>query len=275
MSTTTTVHDKLPYRFAIGAYSYKGYPLVDQLYVNGRINTGDWIQEFCTSSFGEFTTISADTLRGCGRYAFVEDTQGIITMTGLDFRIEPGVGGIAGAAAASDGMGIAMLSGALTPGTTTPVFETVVKLGNTINTTSTIFIAGFTNYSGVSADYAIYPTDGCYFTASSSQANWRAVCSSALAGASMTIQDTTVASTTGGGGGDDLRYVGMRIELNGTQAVFYMKQGNGNWVKTNTINTTQPDNALAPVVTVARILGGNSPRIYAKYIKLWYNHADY
>jgi hypothetical protein len=273
MSTTTTVHDNLPYRFAIGAYTYKGYPLVDQLYVNGRINTGNWIQEFCTSGFGEVTTVSADVLRGCGRYTYVEDVQGVISFANMDFKVEAGTGGLTGVAAAGNGMGIIMLNNSLQIATTTPVFETVVKMTNTFNSTSSIFTAGFTNYSGVSADYAVLPTDGCYFTASSTEANWRAVCSSSAA--NITIQDTGVATTTGGGGVDDIRWVGMRIELNGTQAVFYMKDGNGNWTTTNTIGTTQPDAAMTSGVTVGKVSAGNSNGLYVKFLKLWYNHANY
>jgi hypothetical protein len=99
------------------------------------------------------------------------------------------------------------------------------------------------------------------------------VCSSSAA--AITIENTGVATTTGGGGADDIRFVGMRIELNGTQAVFYMKDGNGNWTKTNTISTTQPNTDVTPGVTVGKVSAGNSNGLYVKFLKLWYNHANY
>lgn len=88
----------------------------------------------------------------------------------------------------------------------------------TATSTSRLYI-GFFNINTAGTTFETPPTAGCYFTASSTKANWQALCSTS--NSLQTITDTGVASstvTTGTGG-----FRKFRIEADRAGARFFIQ----------------------------------------------------
>lgn len=258
--------------------------LLDPLNVS-RINTGDWFHIKCEGDYAKKTAQIAADITGsvlsttvgypCGDFSFIEDANHLVdfvTSQGSGYiRIRPGLA--AGTNAAGDGGGLALTTGFMRTGTSTPILEGSFNVLPYTSTTSVYFF-GFTSATGVNADYAAHPTGGCYITASTTQNNWRAVCKD---GNNITIQDTGFASTTVSGSSTS-PWLHARIEVNSTQARFYMATSTNEFKVTNVITTNIPTaTTLNPVVSVAQVsAGGNSqPDLWVKWLRGWYKDPAY
>lgn len=209
-------------RVLIGSTDYDNAAPRDHLQVTGRINTESWLNNGCDMPVGN-VAVSADGLIGCDGYSFMEDNTG--TLTGL-----AGAGfGYAqlSTATANDGAGV-FLNGVSTGwirfASSTPVMEVNARISNIERATSTsrLYI-GFFNINTAGTTFETPPTQGCYFTASSTipTGNWVAMCHTAAAGANQTIVDTGIASSTvitGTGG-----FRKFRIEADNAGTRFFIK----------------------------------------------------
>lgn len=124
---------------------------------------------------------------------------------------------------------------ALTFATSTPIMEVTARLGTSISSTGTEFFIGFHNDS-FSAPDTTSPTQGCFFTASSTQANWRAICRTALGTA--TNVDTGFASTSIAAGNGAWRR--FRIQGDSVSTKFFMTNDSGVLVQVADISTNRP-----------------------------------
>lgn len=245
-STTTTMSNtsalasivkEVGVRMGIGVYNYLGIGyLLDHFVVNGRMNQVGWSQAFCdvAPSFA----ISADGVF-CGKFWFAED--GTATLTALSTTNSGYTYNQLATTIANDGAGVwvgGLNTGWMTAATSTPSLEVKARIGTAQNASTTEFYIGFDNINYSATALEVPPTVGCFFVASSTQANWRAVCRTALA--TGTYQDTGVASSTVFTGSGAFRR--FRVDMDSTQAKFYIEQPGGNLTLTNVIThsiTTQ------------------------------------
>lgn len=263
-------------RFAIGTTTVHGFPNLDQFFVNGRQNSS-WRSLFC-DTFGQTSAtlaqLVADTPNICNQYYLVEDTAGVYDLVaqvgGGDIygRLRTGTAGTA--SAASDGIGIAYPTAFLTTATSTPVMEITARKAVMANASSSIAILGFANYTGVSPDYATLPTDGCYFEASSTAANWWLVSSAA---STRTYVDTTIASSTSVTSTG--KFQKFRIELSTGNCIGYIANGNVDYIKK--VSTTNVPTAvlLNPVATIADFTtAGLAKELHVRTMRVWYRGVD-
>jgi hypothetical protein len=216
-------------RVIIGAISQYDYPgILDQLFVNGRINTGDWRYTDCFGVQGAFNNSGTSQAQICPGFGFNRDTTGqwgLDVTNGLfEYIIHDNAGLASPIAPTNNGAGIFVdLAGVVstqTPfilATTTPDIEVVERIDTPQNATSTEYNIGFTNLNPSSSTYEAEPTAGCFFQASSTAADWWAVCRTSVPG---TMIDTGIASSSSvTATGDFYRF---RIETDKTHAVFYI-----------------------------------------------------
>lgn len=236
-------------RVGIGLWNYEGYGgLLDQLVVNGRINTQGWLDMKCDNPH-TVAAISADGIvPPCPNFVFYEDNTGTHTSAGTYGYASARVTAST-AAINNDGAGVFVnnVTGtSYTLASSTPVMEINARIRNSNATTSQYYI-GFTNLSYAGTAFETEPTSGCYFTASSTTANWRAICRTAAGAGNMTMVDTGIASTsvTNGTSGTGYQFRKFRIEADSTRAKFYIKaSGTGNLVKVAEISTTYPSGVI-------------------------------
>lgn len=225
-------------RVGVGLYDYEGYGgLLDQFTVNGRINTQGWLETKCDTQ--QFTSLSADGQTSCHGLYFAEDGTGTATgSSGSGY----GYTRIA-AAINNDGAGVFLSTSHVVLSTSTPVMEVNYRIRNSTATTSQFFI-GFHNRDFTSTAFETEPTIGCYFTASSTTANWRAICRTASGGANMTMVDTGIASTSSNAvNGTGYQFRKFRIQADSTKAEFFIKENESSGLKkVAQISTTYPAN---------------------------------
>jgi hypothetical protein len=222
-ATTTTLanilgqHDS-GIRMLVGtSTTYQGGMMLDQMFLEGRINTGEWSQVICDATMGPTITQNSDLVSACGNWSFQEDNNSSL------FNASP-VNGYPtiqlnnGGTTAADGAGLFATGLAMTMQAVTPVLETVGRIGQPMST-STYYAIGFTNINPQGTTFETAPTAGCYFIASSTEANWKAVCGTTAA--NSTIVDTGFASTTSQSQGSN-EFNRFRIEADNTHARFYM-----------------------------------------------------
>lgn len=248
-------------RIGIFTNNYQGFGgLLDHLTVNGRIRQQGWSQLACEQANAAVGPVSADTANICGGAVFAED--GTATMTAITPTNSGYTYSQLATTLGNDGTGVWLggspSGGWLIAATSTPVMEVTARINTVQNATTSNFFIGFTNviYSGTAIE--TLPTAGCAFMASSTGANWKAVCRTALA--TGTYQDTGVASSTVLTGTGAFRK--FRIEMDATTARFYIQEPGGNLVLRNTIThslTTQTLNAGIHYTrgTVAGTYGAN------------------
>jgi hypothetical protein len=232
-------------RISIGAHSYMGYEgVLDQFALHGRMRNPDWFIADCPITSGA-VAITSDTAAAtgfslCNSMDFYEDTTATLTtVSGSGYSY-----GQLGSAAANDGAGVflrGLTGGFLVPATSTPSMEVTARIGTIVaNSTTTNYIIGFSNLAVAGNTYETLPTSGCHFVASSTQANWRAICRTSAS--VVTNVDTGVSSTTNGvaaGGGGKFRT--FRIDMDADNAVFYIANGNVPGLqKVADISTTYP-----------------------------------
>lgn len=243
-------------RIAIGLEAAAGYlgstKFFDALTINGTIRQQGWNQVDCSSVVGAIA-ISADALTGCDGFTFMEDGTATLTSTANGGSVY----GRMSTSAVNDGAGVflnAPTAGFLLFATSTPIFEATVRINAVQNyaTTTQAFI-GFSNIASAGTTYETAPTAGCYFTASSTQNNWQAMCRTSAA--ANTIVDTGIASTTVTTG-DSVPYTFL-IEADNDGAKFFIRQSEANtlnqvaYITTNVPTST----AMNAGVHLGRISG--------------------
>ena len=255
--------------------------LLDQLTLNGRINTSDWRLYECSAVYGSVNGDSTSAV--CGSFAFQVDAGGFL---GSSVDITSGIIGsvlcdttsvCSGAVAAGNGVGIFLSGGNNTTpiqfSTSTPVMESIMRINNPVTASSSRFVMGYTNISASGSAFEVEPTVGCYFVASTSAAgaatglaNWQAECRTSMA--NTTTVDTGFASTTkltGVGA-----YQKFRIEIDNQGAKFYMASSSAPlrmvaYIRSN-VPTTTPLNAG---IYHANLLAGLAKGIDLALLRLW------
>lgn len=216
-------------RVSVGSHWYMGMDgLIDQLVIHGRVRNPDWFHVECPIPVGA-TAVTSDTptaagITLCDGFDFFEDTTATLTnVSGSGFSY-----GRLGSAAATDGAGVfvrGLTGGWIVPATSTPSLEVTARIGTIVaQSTTTNYIIGFSNILAAGNTYENQPGIGCYFIASTTRTNWLARCSNGTATSSV---DTGVSTTTNGvaaGGGGKFRT--FRIDMDATQARFYIANGN-------------------------------------------------
>jgi hypothetical protein len=215
---------------------YRSGRLFGALTIKGLFFQEDWNQVDCSALVGA-TQIIADGITGCDGFSFYEDGTATLTSTANGGAVF----GRLSTSAANDGAGVflnAPTGGFLLMATSTPVFEAVARIHTVQNqgTTTQTYI-GFTNLATAGTAYETAPTAGCFFTASSTTPNWRAICRTSLT--AQTNVDTGVASTTvTTGQGEPYRFM---IEADADGAKFYLQSSEGgSLTNVANINTTVP-----------------------------------
>lgn len=263
-------------RLGLGTDNTYGYPgMLDQLTINGRINTLDWrsIQCVAHSTIG---SPSSDTANACGEFTFQNDTSGndVATNAGGILYEEICTRGLqpcsadTGAAVANNGAGLFAMSPNFIFATSTPIIEAVARIGLPSVATSSYYYIGFVNISPTGSAFELEPTAGCYFVASTTLANWQAQCRTSLT--NTTTVDTGFASTTNPiNTGSFARF---RIEADVSGARFYMATSSKALQQVATIQSNFPTTtALSVGAYEANLVGGNAKRFDINSIKLWFS----
>lgn len=228
-------------RVVIGINPLAGYyrsgKLFGALTISGLFYQEAWNQTDCSQLVGA-TAIAADGLTGCDGFAFYEDGTETLTATTEGGNVFARLS----TSLTAGGAGVfanAPSTGAFIFGTSTPKLEVTARIHTIQNwATSTRAYIGFTNIASAGTTYEIEPTIGCYFTASSSLANWQAVCRTSAA--AQTVVDTGVASTTAAGTGNGHPYR-FFIEADSVEAKFFIQSSEaGNLTQVAGITTTYP-----------------------------------
>lgn len=271
---------------AIGAQTQFGMKFRDTLFVNGRINSGEWSHIECAMVNGIFTTqLVADTSNICNGFNFAEDTaavfDAILQTTGRPvLRIFPGTNGTV--AATGDGAAVNMGAGMFDSdqlGTSTPVMQMMFRMDDIEEATSSIMMIGFSDAVGASANFAAEPTLGFYLIATSGRANWLGACNG-TSGATNYV-DTGVPSSTVMTGDED-RFRLARVELVGLSSVsatanfFIASSSMGSLTESfAAVTCSAPvavanNNFVSPFFSVGRVTGGLSPGITGASLRLWW-----
>lgn len=265
----------------VATTTYYGATTSDALVIDGFTNSGEWIQEFCTTPTAEVTAVVADTLRGCGRYAYSEDNAGqldfVVPTTGTStyFKLQPGATGATNVA--GDGMGINWASG-LDFGDIqrhSPVMEFAIRQDTVANATGTFVQAGITSAITVNPDFASEPAQGFYVLATSTQANYLFACNPST-GATTYIDTGIATSTTATAAANP--FVHFRIEVSGTvnTAVTAILKArtttNRNMSEEGscTLDLSASTQAVAPVVGIGKSGAGTSSDLHLMFLKFWY-----
>lgn len=239
-------------RISVGTTTYDGYGgMLDQFTVDGRFNTQDWNYAFCDKVSSTGGTASLSNV--CGQFSYASSTNATQRSTGVPTggyaydsvaipagAINPTQITVSGGAGAMFSFGAVQNGLAwLVPATSTPVMEITARINSPQNSTTTNYYIGFTSLNGNTTVpfFTGIPTSGCYFTASSTQANWIAVATNS--GTATTSVDTGVASSTNitSTGG----FYRFRIEADSTKCNFYIQPNQAsNLAKVAVITTSIP-----------------------------------
>lgn len=195
-------------RLILGAFDLVRGLALDQINVNGRINTGDWTLFECKGGSAIGTTISASANFACGDFNFrIFSTGSIATQATEDVphnyaRILSGASAGNGAALFAGDNSRLPFSGA----TSTPVFETVVR-----KTPSAGTLAAY--YFGFNDSNSPNVSQGCAFVASTTQNNFQFVTKN---GATASQTNTNISTTT-------TNFTRFRIEMDNTSCRGYVQ----------------------------------------------------
>lgn len=271
-ATTTTLVNVNPNaitdsgtRVSIGDYANNGFGnSLDQLTVDGRINNTGWLTASCdivglaatySTPAGGFT---------CGGFYFGRDTSGSIGAPATNLGV-PSLRISAAAGNGGAGMFLGSTNAYIGIGSSTPVMQVNIKpFQQNSATTSAIYI-GMTNTVSSGTTYEVAPTNGCYFVASSTRANWAAVCGTASV---YTVIDTGVASSTSVTGASGFRK--MRIETSATIVRFYIQNDqSSSLLKVAEISTNIPTTGLSLGVYYAQTTATGSSGIEFYGLRAW------
>ncbi len=256
-------------RTGIGTVNYHGFGgLLDQFVVRGRFNTEGWNQSFCDIVSAQGGSAQANL---CGNFA----AESALATNPVFTDTSNPVGGyafasanisVAGAANAGSAFVFAINSGTtgwLVPATSTPVMEINSRIGFPQNSTSSIYYIGFDSNNKTGTITVTVPTNGCFFTASSTNANWWAV---AVSGGTATAMNTGIASSTNltGKGG----FYKFRIEASNNLCNFYMQTSEVNPLTNVASLTTNIPNSSGLTASVWLTTPGSG----ATQVALDFNH---
>lgn len=269
-------------RVSIASSTYQGNPqggtnttaIRDQLLVDGRINTEGWDQAFCDKMGNTGGSSAASNL--CGNFAFAPATAGTyksVNVTAGGYAYDAIAQAVTNAAGDGSVFSFGNTSGGngwMSPATTTPVMEVNARINQPSNATSSIFYIGFTS-NAVTTPVVTLPTDGCWFTASSTQPNWYAISSS---GSTQTEINTGVASSSGGSAGALGGFYRFRLEVDNGRCDFFIQQteaGAMNEVAhiTTNIPTTKGLNPELMITQVTNPAGANFELDFNRFRVWW------
>lgn len=268
VSSSTLVESNAGERFLINTDGYYGLDqALDHLVLEGRMRNNDWHGEECYPSYSQ-TAISADgVLPYCPRWWFAEDGTETLTGVASNGFVYGQLGG-----ATANGGALVMLnapaaSNWMRIATNTPSMEVTARIGTIASGASTTYYAiGYVNTVNNATTMETEPSSGCFFIASSTQANWRATCRTALGTA--TNVDTGIASTSVATGAGNWKV--FRIDADGNHARFWIKNGTANMQLVAEITTTIPATvALAPAIMWGRTLGIQAIQFDFYNLSLW------
>ena len=225
VATTLGLTQDTGVRIGVGTINYHLFGgLLDHFVVRGRINTEGWNNANCDigSGLGNGTTASnicASFNIGTAQVAASSFANG---NGGSNSGYAFGSVSVPVATAASGGTAYVFGetsggAGWMSVATDTPVMEVNARPRDPTATTSTYYI-GFDSNTKTGTMVVTTPTDGCYFTASTTQANWRAIARKASA---ETNADTGVASSTNVTAQGGFRK--FRIEADNDSCSFYIQ----------------------------------------------------
>lgn len=248
---------------------------LDQLYVSGRISTGEW--RYVPCDFVTYVSHSSDTQNAlCNGWAFGEDgtmtTQDDIWNGDTYKSISIGAGTVSGGGYFFGG------SPWLQIGYNTPVLEGAVRIATPSQASTTSYYFGFVNVAFTSSTMENYPTNGCFFNASSSAAtgNWYAVALKSTG--SSTFVDTGIASST------SLLSSGyfyrLRIDTSEDRCDFYIQPYDAPISLVATIdastNSLATTTTLTPAIFLANQVGGSGFKWFDfKYLRIWFRSSLY
>lgn len=271
----------------VATTTYNGATTTDALVIDGYTNSGEWIQEFCTSPSKETTEIAADTLRFCNSFSALEDAAGVLgfiqpsTATSSYFRLRAGAAGTAAAAGDGIAMGWALGQRSANLHLMLPAMEWTMRqdfAGNYANGSSTLVMAGIANKVSVSVDMATEPGEGFYVISTSTTANYMFACNPASGG--TTYINTGIASTTSATAGAN-PFVHFRLEMQPTSTStahsFILKARTwANRTMTDigscTISNSGSNTALAPFLGIGKSTAGTSIEVHTHFLKYWYKN---
>lgn len=268
VSSSTLVEANHSARMMFNTDGYYGLTqALDHFVLEGRMRNNDWYEESCYATYSQ-TAISADgVLPYCPRWWFAEDGTETLTGVASNGFVYNQLGG-----ALANGGALVMLnapaaSNWMRIATNTPSFEVTARIGTiAANSSTTYYAIGYVNTVNNATTMETEPSAGCFFIASTTQANWRATCRTALGTAENV--DTGVASTsvvTGAG-----TWKVFRIDADGNGVDFWIKNGTGNMTKVATITSRIPGTtALAPVIMWGRTTGTQAIQFDFYNLNLW------
>ncbi len=265
-------------RVGIGIADYKGFGgLLDQFVVRGRFNTDGWLQFFCDAPSFQ-ATISADTASLCGSFVYNEGTASTLTLSNSGGVPYSGMT----LSAPNDGANF-IFPNIVALATSTPVMEVNARIGITTGTSTHYYIGFATTTPAAAATlFDDIPSTGCYFiayngehtapitAAGGNSANWNAVCANA---GTYTVVNTGLASSTNPGNNTG-RFRTFRIEMDATQALFYVRDGqSNNLVRVARITTNLPaltnSVALYPQLALGRTRGSTILGFHFNRLRIW------
>lgn len=268
----------------------------DTFVVDGRINTLDWDYFQCTASHAfanrtpatsqvtdaNDTVLSATTGTMCGDFAFDESPNGqmnAVVGQGQGYlRVQPGATGAGGATVARDGAGYRFNSNYLSSATNTPVMEVRMRMEAMQNASSSITTLGFGNLTTAgagTADFSTYATRGCWVTASTTQANWIAVCTNG-SNATTTVNTGVASSSVFTGTPNGMQ--DFRLEMSSTTFNVYIRSATSPQasssnpvaiIRTNIPNTTTLTPFIGTGSWMARAAANFASPIHINRIRLW------
>lgn len=263
-------------RVAIGSLFQYGFGgILDQLFVNGRINTGDTRFVECNNVLVGGQT--QDT--PCGTWGFRFDLSGSINQmlassVGTSIQITSSNSTIVAANAGAGFFYPSMLSNAFNAQNNVPVMEAVTRI-SPVNATSTKYDIGFTGVNPQGSTFEANQVTGCWFTASSTATvgDWYAAVGN---GTSATYTDTGVASSS------SITSVGnfyrMRIEMgadpaggSSSQCKFYIQSKTGNLVKVlDTVTGPPSSSSFIATANMSNTAAGLIKTMEINDLKFWY-----
>jgi hypothetical protein len=195
--------------------------MLDQLTIAGRFNLAYGWRMSAANFFSLPTALSADgALKD--DFTFWEDNTCTLTST-VDGVITK-MSAVMTSSTVNDGCMIAHGSvGGMYNTQYYPAMEVKVKiLAGAVATTTPEFFVGFTSKNPAATDYEVFNDEGCFFFASTTQANWVAACKTST---SMQTVVTTAPTSTYPGNYTWGQEQTLRVMLSPDKAYFYIGYG--------------------------------------------------
>jgi hypothetical protein len=273
-ATSTTLLSTIAGNLEVGSSTPIHGLTRDQLNVAGRINTGDWFEAECPGFWGRVGSLASDNSVACRDFAFQEDTAAslsdAITGSGENpyFTFGPDIAN----ANSGGGMFMSLSPRIMTAATNTPIMEFAISGNVPQNQVAGADFASSTAYAGLigstpfGTTFETLPTTGCYITASSTIADWKAICT--VAGVAETIVDTGFSSTTS-------TFLRFRIEMDRTEGRFYVQSTSTSLTLFATISGTSypATQGLTSAIVSARTDAGSFPALAVQYIRVWFQRT--